>query len=86
MSYKDKVRSVYPKATHHRYTTTGHTGYTLIWEKWLQMGRRLGEGKTTAEAWRNAWKHIQVDQAAAAAKAAIVESITDPMGAMELKL
>jgi hypothetical protein len=53
MTAKEKVRLLFPKATHKRYKTHGGRGYTLIWTHFL-MQARLAEGKTTGEAWRNA--------------------------------
>ena len=68
MTAKQKVRQVYPRAIHKRYATNGPfaRGYTLIWAEYGER-HRLGEGKTTAAAWSDAWRHVSALQQVKAA-------------------
>jgi len=57
MTYKERVREVYPRAIAKRYQFGVGGGYTLIWDGFGEK-KRLGEGDTAAQAWKNVWKRI----------------------------
>lgn len=61
MTAKERVKLVYPRAIAKRYHLTGGGGYTLIWDGFGEK-KRLGEGDTAAQAWKNVWKRIDGEQ------------------------
>lgn len=61
MSNKNKVREKYPDSFAEKFTTNGFNSrsYYLIWEKPNgNQKRRLGEGDTEAQGWKEAWERI----------------------------
>lgn len=62
MSNENKVKEKYPNAYADKYKTQGfgaHT-YWLIWSdsKFSNDKKRLGEGETSAQAWRDAFEFL----------------------------
>lgn len=60
---KDKVMEAYPKAHATKHVRqTVKTAYWLVWDARLD-GKRIGEGSTQAEAWKNALEKHKARQA-----------------------
>lgn len=63
MNAKERVKQLYPRATVKRYRDNGGKSYVLIWDKpdFMADARRIGEGKTVAEAWVGLARRIRLD-------------------------
>ena len=59
MTSEQTVKSLYPVASAHHYAARGSTRY-IVWSEGPRShaSRRLGEGKSRAEAWEDAAREI----------------------------